>query len=329
MNTEQNLNPIEEDFFASAENQNNDKFDRFGEVSTISDFYNPDSDNLLGFLLKLDYQGMDIATCDPWKRKCGGVPRNSFILVKIGESYRHKDRYISKRIILARVTNSIPTPLDGDILNTLFEVHKAQVFPDPYTTKELQWSALKGSIIGTFFDNDGERIGFGNDVDTYFSAHAYEVYSPLPNHLELLINSFVDSNDALPIGNLRYTETPNKSNDIEVKINVDPKDFIGESYGQRTALFGKTRFGKSNTIKVIADSILNSSSSPGQLIFDPSGEYTYWNEQDKGSLFTCHNQKSVRYSLDPKLPAEERNLNLNFPELLSMIFIQMLKLVIV
>jgi hypothetical protein len=37
-------------------------------------------------------------------------------------------------------------------------------------------------------------------------------------------------------------------------------------YGQRTALFGKTRFGKSNTIKIIADTILRSDVPPGQIV---------------------------------------------------------------
>ena len=94
---------------------------------------------------------------------------------------------------------------------------------------------------------------------------------------------------------MRYTETPNKSSDQSVKICVDPKDFIGVNSGQRTALFGKTRYGKSNTIKVVADAIMSISNPPGQIIFDPSAEYTYWNEQDNGSLFIKHQQNSVKF----------------------------------
>ncbi len=41
------------------------------------------ADRLLGFLLSLSYEEVTIVTCDPWKRACGGVPRNSFVLVRL------------------------------------------------------------------------------------------------------------------------------------------------------------------------------------------------------------------------------------------------------
>jgi hypothetical protein len=194
---------------------------------------------------------------------------------------------------------------------------------DPYTMKELQWSAMRASIVGTFYDGAAGAIAFGNDVDTFFGAHAYEVYSPPAEHLETLINSFILTLQPLEIGRLRYTETPGVAGEMNVPIRVDPRDFVGTSYGQRTALFGKTRFGKSNTIKVIADTILRSDSVPGQVIFDPSGEYTYWNEQDGGSLYMLHQSQSERYSLAPKSVPQEasmqppRLLKINFFEAVS------------
>jgi hypothetical protein len=54
-----------------------------GAVRRISQGYDISSDRLLGFLLALNYGEMSIVTCDPWKRKCGGVPRNSFVIVKL------------------------------------------------------------------------------------------------------------------------------------------------------------------------------------------------------------------------------------------------------
>jgi hypothetical protein len=41
------------------------------------------SDRLLGLVLKLDFAESNFATCDPWKRRCGGVPRGSFVLFKV------------------------------------------------------------------------------------------------------------------------------------------------------------------------------------------------------------------------------------------------------
>ena len=83
-----------------------------GPVATIARQYKMDSVRLIGLLLKLDYQEMHIATCDPWKRKCGGVPRNSFVIVKVSAAHvGPEDKHFCDRIILARVTDSVPTPL--------------------------------------------------------------------------------------------------------------------------------------------------------------------------------------------------------------------------
>jgi hypothetical protein len=41
------------------------------------------SDRLLGLLLKFDFAASHIVTCDPWKRRCGGVPRGAFIIFRI------------------------------------------------------------------------------------------------------------------------------------------------------------------------------------------------------------------------------------------------------
>jgi hypothetical protein len=292
-----------------------------GAVATIAARYTTASDRLLGFVLHLSYEELRLVTCDPWKRKCGGVPRNSFVLVKLGESaVSLEDRIFCNRLVLARVTESVPTPVETEIQNTVFQIHKLQPIVDPITQKELQWSALKAGILGTYYDvagtNGDMSIEFGNDVYTYFSPLAYEVYVPTDSDLETLINSFVAGTQAFEIGYLRYTETPSPiSSGGRVPVRVSVADFIGSEHGVRTALFGKTRFGKSNSIKVIADTILRADPRPGQVIFDPSGEYTYFNPQDRTSLFMIHAPVCVRYSLEPgrRLPSEEVEAGLSQP----------------
>ncbi len=39
--------------------------------------------NLLGFMLAMSYDEATIVTCDAWKRKCGGVPKNSFVIIRL------------------------------------------------------------------------------------------------------------------------------------------------------------------------------------------------------------------------------------------------------
>jgi DNA helicase HerA-like ATPase len=310
-------NPIDEDIISSKESI----VMKSESIAWIANQYTEDSNHLLGFLLTLNYHEMKIVTCDPWKRLCGGVPRNSFVAIKLAhKQVDAEDRHFCNRIILARITDSVPTPVESDLQSTIYQIHKVRAMLDPITQKELQWSALKASIIGTYYDTKDGGLAFGNDVDTFFSPHAYEVYVLTPEHLGILINSFVKCKNSLEIGRLRYTETPSAAHEHTIPIKVDPRDFVGYEYGHRTALFGKTRFGKSNTIKVIADRILSSDIKAGQIIFDPSGEYTYWNEQDGCSLFALHPEKCVRYSLNPRKLDSEALQNFAKPKSLKINF---------
>ncbi|MEH2316651.1 helicase HerA domain-containing protein [Nostoc sp.] len=68
----------------------------------------------------------------------------------------------------------------------------------------------------------------------------------------------------------------------DVEVELLPEDLLG----QKTALFGMTRTGKSNTTKIILQSVFNlrfATENPrriGQIVFDPNGEYANENEQD-------------------------------------------------
>jgi len=318
----QEANPIENDM--ALENVTTvPSFAPAGKVAEIADRYTMAEDSLLGFALTMGYEEIQFTTCDPWKRKNGGIARNQFVLIKLSPNLVNpEDRAYCHRLILARVTESTPTPVEHDIQGTVFQIHKMQPIVDPITKQELQWSALKARILGTFYDDSDGNIAFGNDVDTFFYPLAYEIYAPTDDDLSTLINSFITDEDRLTIGQLRYTETPSPFGNVKVPIYVSIKDFVGSEFGYRTALFGKTRSGKSNTIKVIADTILNSKRAPGQIIFDPSGEYTYFNPQDKTSLFMLHHTHCVRYSLEPNraLPPEEKEEGLLQPRPLKVNF---------
>jgi hypothetical protein len=299
-----------------------------GPVARIAQCYQLDSDRLLGLLLKLDFEESCFVTCDPWKRNCGGVPRGSFVLFRVDpRAVDPEDRAVCERLILARVTNSAPTPVESNVQQTLFQVHKLQAQLDPLTHQDLQWGALKASIVGTFFDqrvqeDQQSRIGFGNDVDTFFSPFAYVAYMPTEEDLAALINSFVRCANPVEIGRLRYTETLSLGNPINVPILIDPRDIVGESTAaQRLANFGKTRYGKSNSNKIVARAIFESGLDVAQVFFDPSGEYTYINDQDNTSLYALYPERSVRYSLAPKpLRDDERALGLESPQLLAIDF---------
>ncbi len=53
--------------------------EKIGPAAEISRKYDALSKRLLGFPLSLDYDELFIVTCDPWKRACDGVLRNSVV----------------------------------------------------------------------------------------------------------------------------------------------------------------------------------------------------------------------------------------------------------
>ena len=83
----------------------------------------------------------------------------------------------------------------------------------------------------------------------------------------------------------------------------------------------KTRFGKSNSSKIISQAIFNSDLDVAQVFFDPSGEYTYINDQDGTSLYAMNSHRSVRYSLIPRaLRSDEEKKGLSKATHLSINF---------
>lgn len=350
-----------------------------GSVAHLVQTYKSDGYNLLGYVLEMSYDQATIVTCDAWKRKCGGVPKNSFVVIRLNPAAAGLPAGGATRpsLILARVIQAAGTPLSSEVQQTIFAIHKVQAAIDPYTNADLQWGALEVAILGTYYDDAGQ-VAFGNDIDSYMSPHFYEVYVPPASDLNLLINSFVRYASAtlpntldlaifveahgdryrydetsstlstsgmmteteyasllssfiqmgeakreierlyrrsqhVPIGSLRYTETQTLDQHDLVPIMVAPADFIAN----RTALFGKTRMGKSNTVKIIADMIMRSREKVGQVIFDLNGEYAYYNEQDGTSLYELHRERCTRYSLNSRRKPEPgvprpRTLKVNF-----------------
>lgn len=292
-----------------------------GPIARLCAEYHPQHERLLGFLLKLGYEEMTIVTNDVFKANCDGVPRNSFVIVKLSsERAVRQQAALAAQVMIARVTDGVPTPIDTEIQQTIFQVHKLRANVDAFTNRDLQWGALKATILGTYYD-DGHEIGFGNDVASFLAPHSYEVYVPTDEHLALLINSFVRSPTPLVLGNLKFTEAPSVHRGTSIPVHVDVDDFIGrDSAANRTALFGKTRMGKSNTIKIIADAVLSQPRRVAQLLFDPSGEYTYVNNQDGTSIYALHRDRCVRYSLRPRLPEQEQRLGFEPPHSLRVNF---------
>lgn len=272
----------------------------------------------IGYVLDIGYDTATIITSDPFKLAVGGLPRNSFLIMT--PRYLNGDGKITPHFTLLRVAQAAPTPLSNETQQTFFELHKRSMPElDTFTQSELQWGALKCAVLGMFYPDPEQRdkLEFSGDVNNIVSPYKYFVYAPDDAMLDLIVNSMVPAEMRLTLGRLRPTECrlnaagkpgPN------VDANVSAKDFIGT----RTALFGKTRLGKSNVVKLLVESVIRETAKArnvGQLIFDINGEYSNDNPQDGNtSLKSVYKSDCEVYALVAKANTPSKPLKLNFYE---------------
>jgi hypothetical protein len=271
---------------------------------------------LVGYVLEINYNTVTIITSDTYKVAVGGVPRNSLLIMTPDA----KEEMATLHFTLLRVLDAAPTPLSKEIRQTYFELQKKSMPKlDIFTQSELQWGALNTEVLGMFYPHPEKQnvVEFSGDMNNFLSPHKYHVYAPDADILNLIINSLVPEDNRFKIGYLRLTECRLRLSDkqpLKVPVYVSPKDFLAS----RTAMFGKTRLGKSNVVKLIAQSIINATleeNNVGQLIFDINGEYANDNPQDGSkSLRSANPNRCVVYALTPKDTTPSEHLKLNFYE---------------
>lgn len=273
-----------------------------------------DEMRFVGYVLEIGYESVTIITADRFKINVGGVPRNSLLIMTPS-----KPENLPLHFTILRVLESAPTPLSKEVQQTYFELQKKSMPElDIFTQSELQWGALKTGVLGMFYEHREKenKIEFSGDLNNFLSAHKYRVYSPTRDLLHLIVNSLVPEENQFQIGELRLTECRlgQKNDQPKVSVFVSTKDFMGA----RTAMFGKTRLGKSNVVKLIAQSLIETTAETktvGQLIFDIDGEYANDNPWDDArSLKSAYADRCIVYALNPKSQTDSKPLKLNFYE---------------
>lgn len=277
----------------------------------------------------IDYDRAFILVADAWKSKAKGIPQGSFLL-----AYYENEESVQEALLL-RVIGPTKLPTDSDVISSMVEYYKDNLKTagqgsqlDTYTRYEFSFSGIECRVLGTFYQNKNHKTRFGADVENFYSAHNYTVVKPYPNVLELIANfregGIVGTPTDIKIGRVRYSSS-RRFQELEeyVPVYVSPKDFLGK----RTALFGMTRTGKSNTVKkVIQATVSMSDKAPqllseisstdtsqyfealnkdgvpvfpvGQIIFDINGEYANANLQDEGTaIFELYKDQVTRYSV--------------------------------
>ncbi|MCL1825896.1 MAG: DUF87 domain-containing protein [Betaproteobacteria bacterium] len=273
-----------------------------------------DKMRFVGYVLDLGYDTAKIITSDPYKLAVGGIPRGSFLIMTPVSAENTPPHFT-----LLRVTGVSPTPLSSQVQQTYFELHKKSMPElDRWTQSELQWGALDCDVLGMFYADptNMQLLAFSGDVNNVVSAHRYKVFAPDEALLKIIVNGTVKPEQQFEIGKLRTMECGLISNGgiSDIPVNISIRDFRG----CRTAMFGKTRLGKSNVIKLIAQGILDATkqdNSIGQLIFDINGEYANDNPQDGNkSIRSAYQDQCHVYALTERKATPSKPLRLNFYE---------------
>jgi hypothetical protein len=277
--------------------------------------------DLIGGVYYMNYDECVIVSNDKWKDEAGGVPRHSYLLATATdwddpEEFEEEDAYA----ILIRATGPEKLPAEDDLMKVREEAMRRKItndtavdssqvpgtseeIMDVLTKNEIQFSGINAKILGTVYEDD-DGIEFGSDVETFYSSARYKVYKPNAQALSeifKLIQHDQDEQDeddsVIRLGRVRYTSTERNPRLSEATVPIDIDDVVGN----KTALFGMTRTGKSNTMKVLATSIfqhaVETDEEIGQLMFDPAGEYANVNQQDdETALADIHDDVVSVYS---------------------------------
>lgn len=278
------------------------------------------ADQYVGDIYSINYETARVIIHDFYREKVGGIPSLSFLIAtrvdpsKTDIDFKKEDA----SFVLLRVMDAAALPQDKEAER--IRVETAQRISgetekhwddagsmDLRTKNILGFAGVQCRIIGTFFleenGHNGEaplNLKFGSDISNYYPNRGLKVYKPNGKALEQIVNYADPSSiqahtekygntERVKLGFVRYASTNRKYQQVDdVPVYIYPADLLS----QKSALFGMTRTGKSNTTKIIAKSVfeLRTNENPndrplriGQIIFDPNGEYANENVQDNNS----------------------------------------------
>lgn len=346
------MSAIQEVLTQNVEDHQNREFKRRIESLVQPDQY-------VGDVFGVTYDEMRVQVHDLHRAKSGGIPAGCFLLatrLTPGNSGSHRQE--DATLILLRVIDSCELPNSQEAMRIRTEAAQRasgnvtghwdeSQYMDSHTNNFLSFSGLLCKVLGTFYFTSEEevpetlKLSFGSDLANFYPNQGLKVFKPIGQALQEIVNFSDDAiitDDRLrvyhtvsvPLGRVRYasTDRPDRARAEDARVWLHPANLLA----QKTAVFGMSRTGKSNTVKVIAKSVfdLRFGRQPlrvGQVIFDFNGEYANDNPQDPSALFNVWKSSPagvasdvVRYGLreHPKDP-DRKIMKLNFysPELLQ------------
>ena len=298
-----------------------------------------DEETMVGDLLSLDYGEAIVLVHDSLRQGVGGLPMGCFLLAtRIDADTTPEANREDTALILLRVVGHAPLPNRIETDNWRFDAARRSIESpqqwdadnktDQFTLNQLRHAGVRCSVLGTFryFQSDDGKwnLTFGADISNFYSGQGMKVYKPMGETLKAIVNFTKPMGELHPlagkpvsVGRVRYSSSEISVDESRenVPVHIEPTDMLA----RRTALFGMSRSGKSNTIKTLASSIFDlrkmepEEGRIGQLIFDVNGEYANDNPQDEGCLRNIDAYDVVTYGLfEHPNDTERRLIKLNF-----------------
>lgn len=286
----------------------------------------------VGHPFTLDYNKANVLICDDDKERVKGIAQGTFLL-----AFYDNEETVEEAVLL-RALGPVKLPTDSAMISSMIEYYKDNLPTsgktsklDDFTRYEFSFSGLECRVLGTFYRNDKKSVEYGADLENFYSAHHYSVFKVNKEVLGFIVNQR-DSPDIIPgndnefsIGHVRYSSSlrfQSKNIEDKAEVYIHPADLLGK----RTALFGMTRTGKSNTVKKVIEATVQISSKAsqnlasidntkieehlksfdddgapkfpvGQIIFDINGEYANANLQDGNSISDKYEHDVSKYSV--------------------------------
>ena len=267
---------------------------------------------LVGDVYSMNFDSALVQVHDSFRQRVGGLPNMCLLLAtRINPEKEIDFSQEDSNLILLRVIDSAALPNAQEAERIRVEVGQrvtgeahlnwdyAEAM-DAVTANLLGFAGIKCRILGTFYLAKSEtekaaqlQLRFGCDVPNFYPNQGLKVYKPNSDALQKIVNfresskSTFAAHSSVTVGQVRYSSTDRDfQNTGNVSFDILPEDLLA----QKTALFGITRSGKSNTTKIIVKAVHEMRYLPrlkdekpqkiAQLIFDANGEYANENTQD-------------------------------------------------
>lgn len=286
------------------------------------------SQYFVGKLLNLDYSKASVLTNSQLVLDNNGVPKSSFLIASLNDFSQLQG---IEHFLLLFVDNINKLEDNEESVVQIIKHYKSEKKIVPSENKNntifrnMEYMGLSCKIMGMFYRNSEKTFNFSSQVNLILSPENYSIFKPnkdiknIISNYQSILNCVNNPSkyDIYPIGVFSETESDvflNKDDNPEIYLDLNVFK------AKRTAFFGKTRLGKSNTVKSIISLFLqnnsnkttiNTANKTSFVVFDENGEYANTNTQDNESLYDKYKATGVvkKYTLDKY---KDGNLMLNF-----------------